>query len=334
MRDVLPALERWVAEGRSYALAIVTQTWGSSPRPLGSVMGIRDDGVIVGSVSGGCVESAVIDEALKALQDKQLRELKFDALDADAIWDVGLSCGGSIRVWIDPQPVSRDPLLWQAITERLSCDRPCVIATSLVPFEQRLWTPEGAQDGELAIRIEGAYRSRSSGEVEAEGRRWFLHVLPSRERLIIVGAVHIAVPLVRFARELGFETVIIDPRSTFASEERFPSPPDKMISQWPDQTLTAMDITEETYAVVLTHDPKLDDAALKVLLRSPAAYIGALGSRTTQARRRETLSELGFSGDELDRIHGPVGLPIGARTPEEIALAIMAEIVQVRRARS
>lgn len=334
MRDVLPTLQRWIAEGRAFATATVTQTWGSSPRPLGSVMGVRDDGVIVGSVSGGCVESAVIEAATAALADGMPRELKFDALDENAVWDVGLSCGGSIRVWVDPAPYARNPVLWDMLLERLACDKPIVIATSLTPHRHTIWTPDSAADDELSSAAADAYAHKESREVEVDGTRWFLHVLPPRERLIIVGAVHIAVPLVKFAKELGFETTVVDPRGTLASDERFAVSPDIFIRDWPDKALSTMDLTAQTYAVVLTHDPKLDDSALKLLLKSPVVYIGALGSRTTQAKRRKDLGALGFSEAELDRIHGPVGLSIGARTPEEIALAIMAEIVQVRRARS
>jgi xanthine dehydrogenase accessory factor len=168
--------------------------------------------------------------------------------------------------------------------------------------------------------------------VDVEGERYFIQVLAQRERLIIVGAVHIAIPLVGFARQLGFETIVVDPRPALASPERFDVAPDKIVSKWPEQALAEIDITPETYAVVLTHDPKIDDVALEAFLRSPAKYVGALGSRATQEKRRVYLREKGFTEEDLARIHGPVGLNIGARSPEEIALAIVAEIVQVRRA--
>jgi len=295
-------------------------------------MGVREDGVVVGSVSGGCVESSVIQSSLEALRTGESKMLDFGALSDEAVWEVGLSCGGRIEVFIDPDPARRE--VWRRTFDLVCRDRPAVVVTRFDPFEQWVWTPQEPMSPKTLVGpIEDAFRDRASQEVEIEGERYFLQVLPCRERLIIVGAVHIAVPLVKFARELGFETVVIDPRPALATDVRFPCPPDKMIAQWPEQALDSIEITDETYAVVLTHDPKIDDVALAVFLRSPTAYIGALGSRVTQEKRRKELRERGFTDDDLARIHGPVGLKIGARSPEEIALSIMAEVVQVRRER-
>jgi len=332
MRDILPTLEQWIAEGRKFATATVTQTWGSSPRPIGSVMGVRDDGLICGSVSGGCVETAVIEASIQALADSQPRELKFEEVTDDSIWDVGLSCGGRIQVWIDPDPVGRDPSFWRTVSTRIRRDDPTVIVSDLAGKSTGLWIPGDLDpfDG----KIEAAYRNRQSGEIQTEAKRLFLNVLASREKVVIVGSVHIAVPLVKFAKELGFETIVVDPRRAFANQERFPIVPDRILVEWPELGLAEAGLTAETYAVVLTHDPKIDDVALAILLRSPVKYIGALGSRVTQTKRQDTLRSLGFSDEELARIHGPIGLNIGARTPEEIALSIMGEIVQVRRDRS
>ena len=332
MRDILPTLESWIADGRKFATATVTQTWGSSPRPIGSVMGVRDDGFVCGSVSGGCVETAVIEASLEALADGKPRELKFDAITEDSIWDVGLSCGGRIQVRVDPDPVGRNLAEWNALSERLLADLPTVLITNLETQESQLWIP--GQPDPLAGVTESTYDRRTSAEIEVEGERFFLNVLCARERLVIVGSVHIAVPLVKFARELGFETVVIDPRSTFASAERFPTEPDKIVVAWPKEAFDQIPLTSDTYVTVLTHDPKIDDVALEIVLRSPVAYIGALGSRVTQAKRRDSLRALGFSEAELEKIHGPIGLNIGARSPEEIALSIIAEIIQVRRSRT
>ncbi|MCH8978253.1 MAG: XdhC family protein [Armatimonadetes bacterium] len=328
MRDVLPTLKRWTEDDKRFALATVTKTWGSSPRAVGSVMGVRSDGATCGSVSGGCVESSVIEEALQALESGEPRRLHFGQVSDEKAWEVGLSCGGEIDVWVDPAPVSRDPDLWKRLTERVAADQPSVLATRYEPLLQVLWTPGSPCDG-LPAEIEEAYSERRSREVEG----WFLNVLPCRDRLVIIGAVHIARALVPLAREVGFETVVVDPRKAFATSEAFGSQPDKIIDEWPEEALAEIELTEDTYAVVLTHDPKIDDAALAVLLRSKVAYIGALGSKATQAKKRKELSAQGFSDEELDRIHGPVGLSIGARSPEEIALSIMAEIVQVKRGR-
>ncbi|HEY0866864.1 MAG TPA: XdhC family protein [Fimbriimonas sp.] len=306
MRDVLQSLERWSAEGRRFALATVIDTWGSSPRPTGSVMAVRDDGLVCGSVSGGCVEGAVIQEAMAALKDGRPRRLKFGAADAQTLWEVGLACGGGIEVFVEPDPDRQKPHLWQEIVAQIRNNERC------------------------AVTIDLATGERLNGIEPAPDR--FVQEFPPRERLLIFGASHIAVPLVGLAKTLGFESVLADPRSQLLVLERFPVPPDRTLPMWPDEALRQVDLTPDTFAVVLSHDPKIDDAALAILLRSPVAYIGALGSRTTQAKRRQDLAALGFTEEELDRIHGPVGLEIGAATPEEIALSIAAQIVQVRRA--
>lgn len=297
-------------------------------------MGVREDGAVVGSVSGGCVESAVIQASLEALGTGLPKMLDFGALSDESVWEVGLSCGGRIQVWVDPDPDRRE--IWRRTLDLVRRNRPAVLVTRFEPFEQWLWEPTGqigpmGPPGLMGPVME-SLDSKSSGDIEVEGERYFVQVLSQRERLVIVGAVHIAIPLVRFAKELGFETVVIDPRPALASSERFLTVPDAMVAKWPEEALASMELTAETYAVVLTHDPKIDDVALAVFLRSPVKYIGALGSRVTQEKRRRELASHGFTDVDLARIHGPVGLNIGARSPEEIALSIVAEIVQVRRA--
>jgi xanthine dehydrogenase accessory factor len=327
---VLPTLERWLEGGHRFALATVTQTWGSSPRPVGAVMGVREDGVAVGSVSGGCVEGAVMQAALDCLRSGKPRMLDFGALSDESVWEVGLSCGGRIQVWVDPDPMRRP--VWQSIVSQINSKISAALITRFEPFEQ--WTsPEEVGSTALVSLIESAIQRGQSTEIEAEEDRYFVQVFPLRERLIIVGAVHIAIPLIRFAKELGFETMVIDPRPQLATTDRFPTAPDMIVAEWPERALAGLELTNECYCVVLTHDPKIDDVALAVFLRSPAAYIGALGSRVTQEKRRRELVSQGFAVNDLARIHGPVGLNIGARSPEEIALSIMAEIVQVRRAK-
>ncbi len=328
MRDVLPTLIEWVAQGIRFATATVTQTWGSSPRPVGAVMGIRADGVVCGSVSAGCVESAVIEEALVSLTDGQPKDLVFGALEDSKYWELGLSCGGKIHVRITPEP--NKGLVWARIEQNIEADIPFVVVTDYASGSQTLWVPGSPAP---FPEVEVAYRSRRSTEVEVAGDRHFVHVLPRKLRLVIVGSVHIAVSLVRFAQTLGFETLVIDPRPPFMSPERFPVLPDRMIAEWPEAALAHLNLNEDTFAVVLTHDPKIDDVALAILLNSKVGYIGALGSRSTQDTRRATLAEQGFSEENLSRIHGPIGLSIGAKSPEEIALSIIAQIVQVKNAR-
>jgi xanthine dehydrogenase accessory factor len=336
MRDIFPTLERWVGEGHRFALATVTNTWGSSPRPVGSMMGVREDGLICGSVSGGCVESAVIESALASLADGQHRQLHFGQLTDDEVWDVGLSCGGEIDVWIDPLPVQRDRAIWDRLAELVKRDEPFTLVTLLVwgssPVPGATSTKSSGPIVEQSIE---AFDPASPTGMAAEtDRAAFVQPIPSRDKLVIIGAVHIAIPLVGFARDLGFETIVIDPRGTFSVEERFEVLPDRMLSMWPEKAFKSVALTGSTYAVLLTHDPKIDDKALSALLKSQVVYIGALGSRSTHAARRERLLAAGFGEEDLKRIHGPVGLSIGAKSPAEIALSIMAEIVQVRRAQS
>lgn len=295
-------------------------------------MGVREDSFTCGSVSAGCVESAVIEAAQSALADGKPRELKFEAITEDSVWDVGLSCGGQIQVFVEPEPMVRSSRQWKLLSERIRADLPSVLITEYEGGPARIWIP-GDEDP-LAGELEAAYRCRTSKEIEVEGKRVFLNVVASREKLVIVGSVHIAVPLVQFAKVIGFETIVVDPRTAYACLEHYPISPDQVIVDWPESALTRIGLNSETYAAVLTHDPKIDDVALAVLLKSPVAYIGALGSRATQAKRRELLVGLGFTQSDLLRIHGPIGLNIGARSPEEIAISIIAEIVQVRRAQS
>lgn len=333
MRELVPTLEAWRKDGHRFALAIVTQTWGSSPRPLGSAMGVRDDGAVCGSVSGGCVEGAVIEASRAAIADGKPRELAFEGAGGD-LWEVGLSCGGRIQVWIDPNPVERDPAVWNETVERSAANLDLVTAVSIDPPETRHWIPDSGQIRDpLDREMQAAFARRTSGEATFDGRRWFIRVQATRDRMLIVGAVHIAGPLVLFARELGFETVIVDPRAAFAAQSRGGPEPDRTLIAWPHAAFDEIGLSESTYAVVLTHDPKIDDAALAILVRSPVAYIGALGSRSTHAKRLTDLAARGLSEAELSRIHGPIGLNIGSQSPQEIALSIVAQVVQTRNRR-
>lgn len=324
-------IESWLAQGLGVASATVVETWGSSPRPQGSVLAVAEDGRFAGSVSGGCVEGVVIESAAHAIRTGAPRMLEFAGLEPEDVWAVGLSCGGRIQVLVEAVTGSawrsslrlcsaRQPFLFVACHERGSLSR--------YVLQDAGDAPPGAWWADEARMALGKRESRL---VEGDDCLAFLHFVRRPERLVIVGGVHVAVPLVRLAHVLGLETILIEPRAAFASPERFPEPPSTIYAEHPSTALAKIGVDEDTYAVVLTHDPKIDDPALRVLLRSPAASIGALGSRTTQAERTARLAEEGFGAADLDRIRGPVGLSIGARTPEEIALSIMAEVVQVRR---
>src|SRR5262245_33715527 len=326
--DPLLAAASWISGHQAVAVATVTRTWGSAPRPAGSQMAVREDGAFVGSVSGGCIEGAVIGEAQAVLEDGKPRNLKYGVTNEEA-WAVGLACGGTIEVNVTPiaKPADRETL--SALNAARDEKRAVVLATDLNSGRTQLIYPETARDGALADAALKASRRDESATVEADGTSWFLNVFNAPLDLAIIGAVHIAQPLARMAALAGYAVRIIDPRTAFAMEERFPNA--ALSHEWPDEALAARPLTARSAIVALTHDPKLDDPALTAALRSPAFYVGALGSKQTHGRRLDRLKEHGFSDAELQRIHGPIGLKIGARSPAEIAVAILGEMTAVLR---
>jgi xanthine dehydrogenase accessory factor len=333
MRDVLPEIEAWRAERRQFALATVVQTWGSAPRTAGSRMLVAADGRIAGSVSGGCVEAAVIEAAQDTLKTGAPRLLSFGVADETA-WAVGLACGGTIEVFVEVPPAD----ILDAARGALCAERSAVLATVVKGSPSLLGTRlllaadgPAAGTGSEEIRaaaqavLDGGRPGRSSvGDIEL----FVDHLRPS-PTLVLVGGVHIAIALVRLARALGYRPIVVDPRPTFADPARFPEA-DRVVASWPDEALGAIGLNPGTAVAVLTHDPKLDDPALRAALPSPAFYVGALGSKTTQEKRRRRLLEAGLTESQIARLHAPIGLDLGGRSPEEIALSVMAEIVAVR----
>jgi xanthine dehydrogenase accessory factor len=315
--DAIPETAlRWHRAGQGAALATVVETWGSAPRPVGSQLAISGSGEIAGSVSGGCVEGAVVVEAQEALADGAPRLLDFGVSDDEA-FAVGLACGGRIRVLVEPVgPTLPEGLLADLVTAR--ADRRPV--AYIVPVGDGAGARRLAPPPEFAER----FRLDRSG-FEPDGAT-FVAVHNPPLRMAVVGAVHVAQPLLQMARLAGYDPVLIDPREAFASQPRFPD--ETLVHDWPDEALAAQRPDTRTAVVTLTHDPKLDDPALIVALRSDAFYIGALGSTRTHAKRLARLAEAGLSEAQLARIHAPVGLDIGARSPAEIAIAIMAEVTQ------
>lgn len=311
------ALE-WHRAGRTVALATVVETWGSAPRRVGAQLVIAGDGEMQGSVSGGCVEGAVMAEALEALEDGTPRLLEYGVSDGDA-FAVGLACGGTIRVLVEPVV---DTALPMAVLEQLvgarAVPEPVAYMRSLTGGVGRLVRPP-----EFAPR----FRMDRSG-VEEDGDT-FVAIHNPPLRLAVVGAVHIAQALVPMARLAGFAPVVIDPRGAFGSQARFPG--ETILEDWPDEALETFALDTRSALVLLTHDPKLDDPALHIALKSDCFYIGALGSKRTHASRVARLSEAGFAQTDIDRIHGPVGLDIGAASPQEIAVSILSQMVQVLR---
>ncbi|WP_435229580.1 XdhC family protein [Pseudopelagicola sp. nBUS_20] len=308
----------WHKAERGAALATVVETWGSAPRRVGAQMVVSGDGQIEGSVSGGCVEGAVMVEALESLENGEGSLLEFGVSDGDA-FAVGLACGGTIRVLVEPIGTVLDQTVLQALVDARAGRRAVAYVCDPKIGGGRLFD-DGFRD---------RFRMDRSG-IEDDGRFVAIHNPPLR--VVIVGAVHIAQALVPLARINGFDPILVDPRSAFGSQERFPG--ETIIEEWPDEALEEIGMDERTALVLLTHDPKLDDPALHVALKSDVFYIGALGSKRTHAGRRERLLKAGFSEEVISRIHGPVGLDIGAAGPSEIATSIIAEMIQVLRVRS
>ncbi len=338
MKEVLDDLTRWLAAGEGdIALATVLATWGSAPRRVGAKMAFTAGGAAIsGSVSGGCDEGAVIEAGSEALADGRPRRLRFGVADETA-WGVGLACGGTIEVFV--APLNADAY---AAARRWSDDGGRGALLTVVAGPEALLgrvavVEEGRLvDGGLGEGLEeGAPALAAAPEprlvAAAEGVEVFVDPIGPLPTLVMIGGAHIAVALARLAAVLGYRTVVIDPRRACGSAARFPDV-DRLLPSWPDKALREEPLGAASAVVTLSHDPKIDDPALKAALASEAFYIGALGSRKTNAARRERLAAAGFSEAQLARIHAPVGLAIGAQTPEEIALAIMAEIVQTRRA--
>jgi xanthine dehydrogenase accessory factor len=287
-REILERAVAWSDAGQRVALATVVSTWGSSPRPPGSQLAVSERGELAGSVSGGCVEAAVVQEALDVLRSGTPRTVEF-GVTAGRAWEVGLPCGGRIRVHVEPAPTSQ----LQAIVAAL------------------------------------AARERVERVLElGEGERFRVVVEPP-VRLVIVGAVHLAQPLARMARVAGYDVTVVDPRAAFATAERFPDV--TLERAWPAEAIPRIGLDARTALVALSHDRRFDDPALEAALRSEAFYVGALGSRKTQAALRERLRAAGFAEPDVGRVHGPVGLDLGAVTPAEIAVEILAELVAASR---
>ena len=312
------ALE-WHQAGHGAALATVVQTWGSAPRRVGAQLVVSGDGRLEGSVSGGCVEGAVVMEAQEALADGKHRVLEYGVSDGDA-FAVGLACGGTIRILVEPVGGS----LPVALLEDLVAAQ---ISRQQVAYEVSLSTGVG-------VLLQDAYpdRMRLDRSGVEEDDETFVAVHNPPLRLVIVGAVHIAQALVPMAQLAGYDAAVIDPRAAFASPERFPGV--TLLDDWPDEAVAALGLDTRTALVLLTHDPKLDDPALEAGLRGACFYIGALGSKRTHASRVERMLAAGFTDPDLARIHGPVGLDIGAAGPAEIAIAILAQMTAVLRGKA
>jgi xanthine dehydrogenase accessory factor len=348
MRELLETVREWQAEGAALGRAVVVRTFGSAPRPEGASLVTTADGRLAGSVSGGCVEGAAFEEIQAAMSAGVSRVIRYGISDEQA-WDVGLACGGTIDVLVEP-------FLRPEVLAAAGGDGGAVVVIPLPgDAPPAAFGPHSPGAGEppapaLIVTSDGSLRG-SSGEAEADeaiaaaarvllgsgesatltaaGRQFFLEAYPAAPRLVIIGAVQVAMPLARMARELGYATVVVDGRAAFATPERFPDV-DRLVVGWPDEVADEIGLGPADAVAVLTHDVKFDEPAIIEGLRRGCRYVGAVGSRKTQADRRARLRTAGLTDAELARLRGPIGLDLGGRAPAETALAIMAEIVAER----
>ena len=329
---VLDEAAGWLAEDVGCAIATVTETWGSSPRPVGSQLAVSGDGRFLGSVSGGCVEGAVVTLAKEAIAAKASRRAEFGVTDEDA-WAVGLACGGRIVVTVEPAggDAFSAPTL-DRLREASRTARPVARVVDLDGGAESLVEPSGEVSG---AELPPAVIDAALGAMETDrsarlpDSAYFVRPYNPPIRLIIVGATHIAQFLAPIAETAGYGVTLVDPRRAFASPERFPGV--EISTDWPDEAFDKLSPDSRTAVVALALDPKVDDVALMRALDSGAFYIGALGSHKNQALRLKRLAEAGYDEAALARIHGPVGLAIGALSPAEIAISILAELTRARR---
>ena len=331
MRDLVPDLARFDAAG-PVARAVVLGTWGSAPRPAGAVLLAAADGRMAGSVSGGCVENAVIEEIAAARARGTPKRLRYEVSDETA-WSVGLACGGMIEVLAEPS-VSAE------VRSAMSEVRGSVVVTALDGsarwriLEDGLVEGAGLPTGIVSTALLALRAERSELVPSPADSRWpiadsvFFEVFARAPELLIVGAGHVAQELVPLAKRMGFRTVVFDSRAAFLTAERFPDV-DEMALGWPADEI-AKRLGPASFVCVLSHDPKLDEPCVRLALRSPARYVGVIGSKKNQEKRRAALSKEGFSDAEIGRLKGPIGLPLGGKQPNEIALSVMAELVKAR----
>jgi len=342
VRQIAAELLAWRAADPRVAIATVVGITGSAPRPLGATLLVAPDERLAGSVSNGCVEADVYEEALSVLESGRARVVRYGISD-DRAFTVGLSCGGTIEVLIEPV----GPLHERAAVA-IRSGAGVVLARIVSPDDRAgtvgVWTgdPRGDEWGAdlaplgreaLAALREGHPRTVPLRLADRHEASVFLHAVPAPATLAIVGATDIAIALVHFAKPLGYRSVVVDPRRALASRERFPEA-DELVHEWPDVAFEHLALADGSAIVVLSHDEKFDQPALLAALRSRAGYVGAIGSTRTNEKRFAWLRSQGFSDDDLARIHAPIGLDIGARTAEETALAIVAEMLAARRGRA
>ena len=341
MREVIAEIEAWRNAGKPIAIATNVKKDGVLLRPIGAKMAVTTFQDIAGSVTGGCIEGTVYEEAQAVIMSGVPKFLHYGVTSEETPWEVGLSCGGSLDVFVEsldsPQWRALYPMLKTCLDENQLAAVATVITGDGLGNKILIW-PDGQTLGSLgsaALDADVVNWAREQMCVQETGWRSFgavdvfMDVLPPPSRMIVIGAVHIAIPLVTLAKTLGYHTIVIDPREAFATPERFPHV-DELITEWPSDALEKLRPDEGTYVIAISHDEKLDNPALKVALAHPARYVGVLGSRKNLGKRFSALRELGVTDEQLSRLQAPIGMRLGAVSPEEIALSILAAMVAAK----
>ncbi len=341
MREFQETINEWVDNDHSIVCTRVIKTWGSSPRPVGSMLLVNEAGEMAGSVSGGCVEGSVVKESLNVIENGAPKKLHYGVSDEEA-WSVGLSCGGKISLLTQPFKLGYDGKdlfeIWRKLDQQLSDNKGSILISALMndqTLHNSLILDDHTVIGDpvsdtLKTEALQAYDQRQNKMVDVEGVPYFLQVFPRKSQLIIIGAAHITVDLVALANQFDFETIVIDPRGAFAKKTVFYSQPAKVIESYPSEALEDIPLDAYTFCAILSHDPKIDDNALEVLLPSQVAYIGALGGHKTHAKRIKRLKENGWDDEILGKIHAPIGVDINAKSAKEIALSVISEIIGIK----
>jgi xanthine dehydrogenase accessory factor len=361
VRDILDPISKWWDAGETFGLATVVRTFSSAPREPGAAMAVAADGEVVGSVSGGCVEGAVYELANEVKANGRPVLQRYGISDDDT-FAVGLTCGGIIDIFVEPASQHSFPELGE-VAAAVRADEPVAVATVIagpgqVGARRVIWTAGGGPDGGfahdgrrssgtlgsgdrldqavdddargmLAQGLTGVRRYGPDGERRRDELSVFVHSFAPAPRMLVFGAIDFAAAVARAGKFLGYRVTVCDARPIFATRARFPDA-DEVVTDWPHRYLAGQTVDARTVICVLTHDPKFDVPLLEVALRTPAAYIGAMGSRRTHDDRLARLREIGVTEAELARLRSPIGLDLGARTPEETAVAIAAELIQLR----
>jgi xanthine dehydrogenase accessory factor len=330
MKDIVPQLRAWEQQGKRYALATLIKVERSAPKPPGSAMAVCEDGTVAGSVSGGCVESALHDEAMAVLQSNQPKTVSYGISDAEG-FEIGLACGGQLHLFVDA------PTLPTGLLDAIEGNQPVALATVVKGDDAGRRTMVRPENGDRRNGVEGDARAllaRQVNDLKTYGEtEVFIQSFAPAAEMYVFGAADFSAAAASIGRFLGYHVTVIDPRAVFATKERFPAA-HQVVVDWPDKFLAKAPIGPSTAIVILTHDPKFDLPALIHAVKTDAGYIGAMGAKRTNEERFRKLREAGCTEEQLARIHAPIGMDIGGKSPEETAVSIAAEIIALKHGKS